>query len=115
MIVYKGQGIDWHPQSDSLGVSSLKWTCSTPPLISGLHRLVKSLMQIDFALLVVSLTRAGRADLSRAEWNSWEGEGRAMEQGDCVCCKKRGIECVPLTEGKATACVACQLARVKCM
>ena len=24
MIVYKGQGIDWQPQSDSLGVSPLK-------------------------------------------------------------------------------------------
>ena len=28
-------GIDWHPQSDSLGVSPLKWTWSTPTLISG--------------------------------------------------------------------------------
>ena len=35
MVVYKGQGIDWHPQSDSLGVSSLKWTQSTPTFISG--------------------------------------------------------------------------------
>ena len=34
MIVYKGQGIDWHPQSDSLGVSPLKWTRSTPTLVS---------------------------------------------------------------------------------
>ena len=54
MIVYKDQGIDWHPQSDSLGVSPLKWTHSTPPLVSGLHHLVESLGQIDFALLVVS-------------------------------------------------------------
>ena len=75
MIVYKGQGIDWHPQSDSLGVSSLKQTHSTPSLVSGLRCLVESLRQIDFALLVVSLTRAGRADLSRAEWIGWEGEG----------------------------------------
>ena len=55
MIVYKDQGIDWHSQSDSLGVSSLKQTHSTPSLISGLCRLVESLGQIDFALLVVSL------------------------------------------------------------
>ena len=55
MIVYKDQGIDWHPQSDSLGVSSLKQTHSTPPFISGLCCLVKSLGQIDFALLVVSV------------------------------------------------------------
>ena len=54
MIVYKDQGINWHPQSDSLGVSSLKWTHSTPPLVSGLRHLVESLGQIDFALLVVS-------------------------------------------------------------
>ena len=26
MIVFKSQGIDWHPQSDSLGVSPSKWT-----------------------------------------------------------------------------------------
>ena len=56
MIVYKDQGINWQPQSDSLGVSSLKWTCSTPPLVSGLRYLVESLGQIDFALLVVSTT-----------------------------------------------------------
>ena len=55
MIVYKYQGINWHPQSDSLGVSSLKQTHSTPSLISGLCLLVESLGQIDFALLVVSL------------------------------------------------------------
>ena len=35
MIVYKGQGIDWHSQSDSLGVSPLKRTRLTPTLISG--------------------------------------------------------------------------------
>ena len=29
MIVYKSQGIDWHPQSDSLGVSPLRWTQSS--------------------------------------------------------------------------------------
>ena len=46
MIVYKGQEIDWHPQSDSLGVSPLKWTCSTHPIVSGLHRLVESLRQL---------------------------------------------------------------------
>ena len=30
MIVYKSQGIDWHLQSDSLGVSPLKQTQSHP-------------------------------------------------------------------------------------
>ena len=30
MIVYKSQGIDWQPQSDSLGVSPLKQTQSPP-------------------------------------------------------------------------------------
>ena len=53
--MYKDQGLNWHPQSDSLGVSSLKQTHSTPPLNSGLHHLVESLGQIDFALLVVSI------------------------------------------------------------
>ena len=46
MIVYKGQGINWHPQSDSLGVSPLKWTRSTHPFISGLCHLVESLRQL---------------------------------------------------------------------
>ena len=46
MIVYKGQGINWHPQSDSLGVSPLKWTCSTHPFVSGLRHLVESLRQL---------------------------------------------------------------------
>ena len=46
IIVYKGQEIDWHPQSDSLGVSPLKWTHSTHPIISGLHHLVESLRQL---------------------------------------------------------------------
>ena len=46
MIVYKGQGIDWQPQSDSLGVSPLKWIQSTPSLISSSHRLVESLRQL---------------------------------------------------------------------
>ena len=45
MIVYKGQGIDWHSQSDSLGVSPLKWTHSTHPIVSDLHHLVESLGQ----------------------------------------------------------------------
>ena len=40
---------------------------------------------------------------------------KAMEQGTCEHCEGRGIECVPPTEGKATACAACQLARVKCV
>ena len=63
------------------------------------------------------LTRAGEADLSGAEWNGWKGEGEEMaaEQGDCVHCEKRGIECMPLTEGKATTCVVCQSARAKCI
>ena len=30
MIVYKNQGINWHPQSDALGVSPLKQTQSHP-------------------------------------------------------------------------------------
>ena len=46
MIVYKGQGIDWHPQSDSLGVSPLKWTHSTHPFVSDLCRLVEGLRQL---------------------------------------------------------------------
>ena len=46
MIVYKSQGIDWHPQSDSLGVSPLKWTHSTHPFVSGLCCLVESLRQL---------------------------------------------------------------------
>ena len=46
MIVYKSQGIDWHPQSDSLGVSPLKWTQSTLTLISGSCCLVESLRQL---------------------------------------------------------------------
>ena len=45
MIVYKGQGIDWHPQSDSLGVSPLKQTRSTLTLVSGSCCLVESLRQ----------------------------------------------------------------------
>ena len=46
MIVYTDQGIDWHSQSDSLGVSSLKQTCSTHPIISGLCHVVESLGQL---------------------------------------------------------------------
>ena len=46
MIVYKGQGIDWHPQSDSLGVSPLKQTQSTPSLVSSSCCLVESLRQL---------------------------------------------------------------------
>ena len=46
MIVYKDQGINWHPQSDSLGVSPVKQTHSTPPMVSGLHCLVESLGQL---------------------------------------------------------------------
>ena len=46
MIVYKNQGINWHPQSDSLGVSPLKRTQSTHPLVSGLHCLLESLRQL---------------------------------------------------------------------
>ena len=46
MIVYKVQEIDWHPQSDSLGVSPLKQTCSTHPFISSLRCLVESLRQL---------------------------------------------------------------------
>ena len=46
MIVYKGQGIDWHSQSDSLGVSPLKRTQSTHLFISGLRYLVQSLRQL---------------------------------------------------------------------
>ena len=55
MIVYKDQGIDWHPQSDSLGVSSLKQTCSTHPIVSGLCRLVESLGQLIFFIGCFSL------------------------------------------------------------
>ena len=44
-----------------------------------------------------------------------KGNEKAMEQGDCVCCKKRGIECVPPTESKVTSCAACQSVRAKCM
>ena len=46
MIVYKDQGINWHPQSDSLGVSPLKWTQSTHTFVSGLCHLVESLRQL---------------------------------------------------------------------
>ena len=46
MIVYKEQGINWHPQSDSLGVLPLKQTYSTHPIVSGLRRLVESLRQL---------------------------------------------------------------------
>ena len=46
MTVYKDQGINWHPQSDSLGVLPLKWTCSTHPFINGLCHLVESLRQL---------------------------------------------------------------------
>ena len=46
MIVYKGQGIDWQLQSDSLGVSPLKQTQSTPPLVSSSRHLVESLRQL---------------------------------------------------------------------
>ena len=42
----KGQGIDWHSQSDSLGVSPLKQTHSTDPFVSGLRHLVESLRQL---------------------------------------------------------------------
>ena len=31
-----------------------------------------------------------------------KGKGKAAEQGACECCKRRGIKCVPPTEGKAT-------------
>ena len=66
MIVYKDQGTNWHPQSDSLGVSSLKQTHSTPPLISSLCCLVESLGQIDFALLVVSATPTQKRKISES-------------------------------------------------
>ena len=46
MIVYKGQGINWHPQTDSLGVSPLKRTRSTHPFISSSRSLVESLRQL---------------------------------------------------------------------
>ena len=46
MIVYKSQESNWQPQSDSLGVSPLKRTQSTPTFISGLCRLVESLRQL---------------------------------------------------------------------
>ena len=71
MIVYKDQGINWHPQSDSLEVSSLKRTCSTPPLVSGLRCLVESLGQIDFALLVVSAMLASTIHMNanKHKWN----------------------------------------------
>ena len=44
-----------------------------------------------------------------------KGKKKAAEQGACKCCERRGIECVPPTEGKVTACVVCQLARAKCV
>ena len=44
--ICKSQGIDWHPQSDSLGVSPLKQTQSTHPLVSGLCCLLESLRQL---------------------------------------------------------------------
>ena len=46
MPVYKGQGIDWQTQSDSLGVSPLKWTLLTHTFISGLCHLVDDLRQL---------------------------------------------------------------------
>ena len=44
--MYTLQGIDWHPQSDSLGVSPLKRTQSTPSLVSSSCHLVESLRQL---------------------------------------------------------------------
>ena len=32
------------------------------------------------------------------------GKGKAVEQGDCKCCEKRDITCMPLTEDKVTNC-----------
>lgn len=32
---------------------------------------------------------------------------RAVEQDDCVCYEKKGIVCMPPTEGNATACATC--------
>ena len=32
---------------------------------------------------------------------------RAAEQDDCVCYEKKGIVCMPPTEGNATACATC--------
>ena len=60
MIVYKGQGIYWHPQSDSLEVSPLKRTWLTHPLISSSHCLVESLRQLTcfigcFTVCLISL------------------------------------------------------------
>ena len=46
MIVYKSQGINWHPQSDSLGVSPLKRTQLTHPFVSSSCHLVESLRQL---------------------------------------------------------------------
>ena len=40
---------------------------------------------------------------------------KAVEQGNCDCCERRGIMCVPPTEGKVTTCTVCQSARTKCV
>ena len=75
MIVYKGQGIDWHPQSDSLGVSPLKWTRSTLTLISGLCCLLESLRQLIcfigcFTFDLISLTLPNMSFLSSSLFSS---------------------------------------------
>ena len=46
MLVYKDQGIDWQPQSDSLGVSPSKQTQSNSTFVSGLCCLVGDLRQL---------------------------------------------------------------------
>ena len=68
MIVYKGQGINWHPQSDSLGVSPLKQTQSTHPLVSGLCSLVESLRKLTCFIGCFSATVPS---LLSFQWHGW--------------------------------------------
>ena len=56
MPVYKDQGIDWQSQSDSLGVSPLKWTHSTRTFVSGLCCLVEDLRQLICFIGCFSIT-----------------------------------------------------------
>ena len=72
MIVYKGQEINWHPQSDSLGVSPLKWTQSTLTLVSGLHCLVEGLRQL--ICFIGCFRMQGSSWVERtANWDAWAG------------------------------------------
>ena len=75
MIVYKDQGIDWHPQSDSLGVSPLKWTQLTHPFVSSSCCLVESLRQLTCFIGCFQVTQPPHGGLLHK--GSWETERKA--------------------------------------